>query len=470
MTQQKLNPIHVMWDVWRATKSGQDGIAVRQQRRLADIVSYARTHAPFYAEKYRHLPENMTEVQQLPVSTKTELMSRFDDWVTDVAITKEKVEAFVQNKALIGHQFLGQYTVSTTSGTTGVPAILIYDANMMTVVMALNMMRSVPAWLSFGDFMQMLKRGARTASVWATDGHFLGISMAQRQLIERPSRASRMRIISVTSPIAHIVEELNTFQPAMLNAYATAAALLADEQAAGRLHIQPTLLLTSSESLPAGERERISQVFGGAKVRDNYGASEFVAAGYDCGHGWLHINADWLMLEPVDTEYQPVQPGETSSAVLLTNLTNRVQPIIRYEMGDRITVNPELCACGSPLPAIRVEGRTDDVLRLVSSDGTVIPILPLALWSVLKETNGVSRFQVIQTAPTQLEIRLEAKNATESDQVWHTLSERVQSFLASQHLGNVGLVRAPQAPERNAKSGKFRHIWIAKDALSVVVS
>jgi hypothetical protein len=92
------------------------------------------------------------------------------------------------------------------------------------------------------------------------------------------------------------------------------------------------LVLTSSESLPPGERDRISQAFGGAKVRDNYGASEFVAAGYDCGHGWLHVNADWVILEPVDDQYQPVPPGTTSHAVLLTNLANRVQPIIRYEM------------------------------------------------------------------------------------------------------------------------------------------
>lgn len=466
MTTRNLNPINVMWDVWRATKRGQDGIITRQQRRLAEMVDFARTHSAYYADHYHNLPDTVTDVRRLPITTKPELMAHFDEWVTDPAITRSAVEAFVADKSLIGHQFQGKYTVSTTSGTTGVPAILIYDADMMAVVMALNIMRSVPAWLSMGELLGLMRAGARTASVWATDGHFLGISMAKRQLLQRPSRASRMRIISVLSPISQIVKELNQFQPAMLNAYASAAALLADEQSAGRLNILPKLILTSSESLPPGERERIARAFG-AKVRDNYGASEFVAAGYDCGHGWLHINADWLILEPVDADYQPVPPGTPSHAVLLTNLANRVQPILRYEMGDRITVNPEPCACGSPLPAIRVEGRTDDVLRLTAADGTVVPVLPLALWSVMKETPGLLRFQAIQIGPSQIEIRLEPKHAEDAEIVWKLLAERVGEFLEAQSLPHVVLFHSIEPPIRDPKSGKYRHIWIDKTRMMV---
>lgn len=462
MSKRYISSMQAIWDVWRATKHGRAGIVERQQRRLADLVAFARQNSRYYAEKYRGLPDTITDIRQLPITTKPDLMAHFDEWVTDARITRTSAEAFVHDKSLIGHQFHDEYTISTTSGTTGVPAILIYDVNMMAVVAALNIMRSVPAWLTWGELGRMLRAGARTASVWATEGHFLGISMARRQLIQRPSRASRMKIISVLSPVSEIVKQLNDFQPAMLNAYATAASLLADEQTAGRLSIHPLLMLTSSESLPPDERERISQAFGGAKVRDNYGASEFVAAGYDCGHGWLHINADWVILEPVDEQYQPVPPGTTSHAVLLTNLANRVQPIIRYEMGDRITVNPEPCACGSPLPAIRVEGRTDDVLRLVTSAGEVVPVLPLALWSVMKETPGILRFQAIQTGAAQLEIRLEPKADEELERVWQLLSARIRAYLDTQQLANVELVRSQQPPVRDLKSGKYRHIWIEK--------
>jgi hypothetical protein len=52
---------------------------------------------------------------------------------------------------------------------------------------------------------------------------------------------------------------------------------------------------------------------------------------YDCGHGWLHVHADWASLEPVDEQRRPVPVGERSATVLLTNLANRIQPIIRVE-------------------------------------------------------------------------------------------------------------------------------------------
>jgi phenylacetate-coenzyme A ligase PaaK-like adenylate-forming protein len=281
--------------------------------------------------------------------------------------------------------------------------------------------------------------------------------MARRQIYERPSRARSIRTFSVLTPLPELVAQLNAFQPAMLNGYATAVSLLAQEQEAGRLHIHPVLVMTSSESLAPAERERVAAVFG-AKVRDNYGCSEFVAVAYGCGYGWLHVHADWVILEPVDEALQPVAPGQLSHSVLLTNLANHAQPILRYNLGDRILVNPEPCACGSRLPAIRVDGRTDEILRLARPDGTRIPILPLALWSVIKETPGVHRFQAIQTAPGHLRIRLETKS-NGVDGVWAALHQRVSDYLATQGLGAVSVERAPEPPARDPRSGKFRHVW-----------
>jgi len=245
----------------------------------------------------------------------------------------------------------------------------------------------------------------------------------------------------------------------MLNGYATAVSLLAQEQEAGRLHIQPTLIMTSSESLAVEERARIAAAFGG-KVRDNYGWSEFVAIAYDCGHGWLHVHADWIILEPVDADFQPTPPGQTSQSVLLTNLANHAQPILRYNLGDRILVNPEPCACGSSLPAIRVDGRTDDILRFTAPDGSQVPVLPLALWSVMKETPGVQRFQALQTAASQLTVRLESKQTADRQAVWDSLQKRLHSYLTQQGLSHVQLALATELPERDPRSGKFRHVWI----------
>jgi phenylacetate-coenzyme A ligase PaaK-like adenylate-forming protein len=145
--------------------------------------------------------------------------------------------------------------------------------------------------------------------------------------------------------------------------------------------------------------------------------------------------------------------------VLITNLANRVQPFIRYEMGDSVTVNPEPCACGSILPFITVEGRNDDILRFTDPDGHSIPIMPMALWSVIKDTPGVYRFQAIQTAPEQLKIRLQTKALGEETQVWELVKQQIQNYLVTHGLNNVRIVHDPERPAPNPISGKFRHVW-----------
>ena len=54
--------------------------------RLNEIVGYARQHSRVYTERYAGLPETITDLCQLPVVSKAELMPRFEDWVTDPAV------------------------------------------------------------------------------------------------------------------------------------------------------------------------------------------------------------------------------------------------------------------------------------------------------------------------------------------------------------------------------------------------
>jgi phenylacetate-coenzyme A ligase PaaK-like adenylate-forming protein len=244
----------------------------------------------------------------------------------------------------------------------------------------------------------------------------------------------------------------------MFAGYASALGLLAQEQLEGRLKIHPAIVISSAEPLSAENRALIQQAFG-VPPRNNYGCSEGGVMGYECRQGRMHLNADWVLFEPVDANYQPVPAGQLSDRTLITNLANRVMPIIRYELGDRVSLAEEPCTCGITLPVVHVEGRTDEILRFAAQEGQMIPILPLALWSVIKETPGVLRFQAIQTAPEQLEIRLEAKNAAEDGPTWERVFANTRAFFASQGLGGVKIIRAAEAPMRDPKSGKFRNIW-----------
>src|SRR4051794_29582887 len=96
-------------DVARVDVDGMAGGKRRQRERLARIVEFARQHSGYYHDLFKHVPTGVTDVTLLPVSKKPDLMASFDGWVTDHAITKPAVEAFVADQQRIGELFLGKY-------------------------------------------------------------------------------------------------------------------------------------------------------------------------------------------------------------------------------------------------------------------------------------------------------------------------------------------------------------------------
>ncbi|HRJ58919.1 MAG TPA: hypothetical protein PLV64_21720 [Anaerolineales bacterium] len=455
------NPLSIFMDARRITRGTPEMLASRQRERLNELVRFARANSRFYAEKYRGLPDDVTDVRLLPPVTKVELMEHFDDVVTDASVRKADVLQYISDLGNIGKPYLGKYMVWTTSGTTGTPGIFLEDKNWDAVITAVNVLRMGGEWYNMEVIRGMMKAGGNSASVFAGNGHFLGVTMLERQRASNRSRGKRIRLIPVTLPLHEIVKQLNDLQPAMFSGYASALGLLAQEQLEGRLNIHPSIVISSAEPLSDENRELIQKAFG-VPPRNNYGCSEGGVMGYECNHGKMHINADWIIFEPVDANHNPVPAGQLSNRTLITNLANRVMPIIRYELGDRVTLLPQKCDCGITLPLIKVEGRTDEILRFESSSEGLIPVLPLALWSVIKETPGVLRFQAIQTAPDSLKIRLEAKHTEEYQAVWQRVYVNARDYLIQQGLDNVNIVRAEEPPMRDPKSGKFRNVWAEK--------
>lgn len=446
------------WDAWRASREGTAGIARRQQARLQALVSSARIHSHYYAERYREVPEPCTNIRQLPVMTKAEMMSHFDEWVTDPEVSRPGIEAFIADPALIGHDYLDRYVVCTTSGSTGTPAILVHDHRALVIYNVLGYIRSLPVFISTLRNLVVLVRGkGHLASVFVTGGHFLGNTMMARRARTTRWRARTQRLFSALTPTAELIRQLNAFQPVMLGGYPSALEVLAKEQQAGRLHIHPVVINAAGETLTDAVRGQIAASFG-CTVGNYYGSSEAVGLTFECRYHQLHVNSDWYLLEPVDEENRPVPPGELSSAVLLTNLANRVQPFIRYKMGDRVTISPEPCPCGSPFPVIRVIGRTDEILAFPTPKGGVVQILPLAIVSVAEETAGVYSCQLIQTEPRTLTVRLAVKDLGEEQVVWEALRARLTAYLVEQEAAGVTIERAPEPPQLHPVSGKFQQV------------
>ena len=444
--------VSLLFDASRARKQGRAAIARRQRARLAEMVACARAQSPYYRQLYRNLPERVEDPTHLPVTSKSKLMARFDQWPTDGAVTLEKVRAFIEDPDLIGERFLGKYTVATTSGTTGIPGIFLLDDRSMAVTGALAY-RMLSAWLDLGDVLRILVRCGRLAMVNATGGHFASAVAATRL---RKRRGERLRVFPVRMPLPEMVAELNRFRPALLAAYATMGALLANEQEAGRLRIDPVLVVLSAEGLPEGEYDRIATAFR-TKVRDSYAATECPFLSYRCEHGWLHVNADWVVLEPVDADHRPVAPGEQSHTVLVSNLANRVQPILRYDLGDSILERPDPCPCGNPLPAIRVQGRVADVLTFPTDRGDQVNITPLTFVTVLDSIPGIELFQIIQTTPTSLQVRVRAAPAADREVVRQAVQKELAELLTEHELQHVTVEHADEEPEQSP-GGKYRKV------------
>ena len=450
--------LRLAWDIWRTSHGETSTVAARQHTRLADLIEFARVHSPLYRKLYQHLTFPLNDFQHLPPVTKHDLMENFDGWVTDPGVTRAEVEVFITDKTLVGDLYLGRYAAWTSSGVTGRPGIFVHDRDALRVYATLAMVRGMMAWMAPRRFLTFVVRGGRGVSVIATGGHFAGAVVKElyRRLYPRLSKSSRT--FSVLTPLAELVEGLNTFQPLILVGYPTVMVLLANEQKEQRLKIKPLLVATAAEWLGREARDEIAAAFS-CPVRDTYGASEFMGLAFDCKEGKLHVNADWVILEPVDSHYQPIPPGETSRTALLTNLANRVQPIIRYDLGDSITVSPDPCPCGIALPVIRVEGRKDEILTCQAPDGEAVTLPPLALANAVEETPGVRSYQVIQTAPEVLSVRLEVAPGSDGSRVWENVLSRLQDYLSAQGLPSIRVERAQEPPMRDPVSGKFRNVW-----------
>lgn len=445
-----------IWDIWRAYRGGEHALVARRENRLASLIAFARARSPFYGDLYSSLPKGIRDLQDLPPVSKPDLMESFDDWVTDPRVTKASAEAFVADTDLVGNYYLDQYALWTTSGTTGEPGIFVHDSGALNVYAALGLLRGIKAWMTTGTLLAFLRRDLRAAIVIATGGHWA--SDAVKELVRglNPWLSNRLRTYSVLTPMRQMVNMLCEYQPNFLLGYPTALALLAHQQEVGGHKISPLLVVTAAEWLTPGARDQIAGAFN-CLVRETYAASEFMGIAYSCDHGRLHVNNDWVILEPVDEAYQPVPTGQASQTVLLTNLANRVQPIIRYDLGDSITVDPDPCPCGSPLPAIQVEGRQDDVLYLQAPDGESVPILPMALATVVEEVPCVTRYQIIQTAPAELNLRIEA--SYENLQVGEIVTQRLREYLGALGLPSIQIVGSAEQPTRDPVSGKYCQIW-----------
>ena len=208
-------------------------------------------------------------------------------------------------------------------------------------------------------------------------------------------------LMDASAPLAAMVDRLNAWRPEMLWAYASIIRLLAEEQMSGRLKITPRTVLSASELLTEGIRRRAVAAWGNV-VFDTYATTDCGGIGAECDqHHGLHLQEDVSIIEVVDRNNQPVEPGVFGDKLLVTVLGSRTLPMIRYELEDSVRLARSTCPCGRPFRLIdAVQGRVEESLSFPAAAGgvaTVHPIvfsnimdpLPVSGWQILQDANGV---------------------------------------------------------------------------------
>jgi phenylacetate-coenzyme A ligase PaaK-like adenylate-forming protein len=379
----------------------RDRLEAWQRERVAEIVRHASERSPFYRERLGGPLRGAVDLPTLPILTKDEMMDRFDEVVTDPRLRLEALLGHIE--ALHGDElYLGEHRVMTSSGSSGRKAVYVYDrAAWRAIVMTANLRMSR---------MVGLKPGVprpRIAVVAAPDGKHMtfrgGASMDVGAFVSRR--------FSAAAPVPEIVSALNDYAPDLMLGYPSTLAILAEEQISGRLRIRPKWVTTSSEVRTASMAERIRAAFG-VEPFDCLGLTEIGIAALDCTeHEGMHLFEDLSIIEVVDEDGRAVPDGRPGAKILVTSLWNRVQPIIRFEVGDLMTVTSEPCACGRTFRRIvALDGRSDDVLELPGPSG-LVSVHPIHLRSVLGKHASVVAYQIIQREEDLEALVVLAKNA-----------------------------------------------------------
>jgi phenylacetate-CoA ligase len=353
-----------------------------QQARLREILQHCVAKSPYYRRLIGHAGARDIPLSELPILTKATLMQHFDEIVVDRRLRLDDLEEHLAGEHAADSLF-GEYRVVGSGGTTGRRGVVVYDQSAWEIAVA-EMLRMLA--------VQDISAQTRAVGIGApTPLHLTNRLFAEL----RAGRTDEVPRLTLTTPLAEVIEALNAYQPEAVITYPSFIRRLADESRAGRLHIAPRQLCSVAESLTPDVRKLARETWG-APVLDGYGSTEAGVIGVECPHAsGLHVFEDQLVLEVVDEHNRPVPAGAAGHKVLVTNLFNRTLPLIRYELSDLVVVADGPCPCGvAHLRLASINGRREDILHLTARDGGRVSVHAFLLGETLLHIPAIRQYQL----------------------------------------------------------------------------
>ncbi|MGO9511869.1 MAG: hypothetical protein ACLPXZ_32725 [Mycobacterium sp.] len=428
-------------DIARQTWTSEQ-IDGAQRDGLHTLLQHAVEHSPFHRPRLAGIDLSAVDpgdMSALPVMTKPEMMDALDDVYTDRRLRSRDVEAALAATGAQPVPILDDYVALASGGCSGRRGLFVFDRPAMTSFFTAVVRLPVAALSASAVDLPSGRRIAMVAAPSAV--HATGFAAA---LTSSDGWPGRFELVPATLPLGQIVEQLNAMQPSVLGGYASMLTRLAHEARAGRLRITPVLVSPTSETLLPEMRAVIADAFG-APVMDGFACTEGLTGKTAPDDDVFVFNTDMCIVELVDAANRPVAPGIPSAKVLVTNLYNLTQPLIRYELNDVFVRQPDAAHHGY-LRAC-VQGRSDDVLRYDCAD-----VHPIVIRSVMVRAPGVIDYQVHQI-PCGINVFAVAADGLDVD----ALTVQLRQALAGAGLDSARIaVNRVDRLERNSGSGKLR--------------
>jgi len=173
-----------------------------------------------------------------------------------------------------------------------------------------------------------------------------------------------------------------------------------------------------------------------------------------CPNGHMHVNSDWVIVEPVDRENNPVPCGVKSEGILMTNLACLVQPVIRYRMTDSVIMHDEICGCGLNTPWIDIDGRVTTYWNLITTAQQYVCRL-FCSSCAQRDIPGCDHCQVIQRAHDAIEMRISVMPGYDRVETEQKILFSFRQLFESNGLGSIRIELVNKPLERT-RSGKLR--------------
>lgn len=332
-----------------------------QLSHLNETLALVQARSPFYRRLFAGMPETLHSLQDL--------------WRYPFT-TPEDVRRSPFQFVCVSQSEIQRVVTLQTSGTTGLPKRFFFTAEDQELTVDFFGV-GMSTLTQPGDRVLILLPGELPGSV----GDLLRLGLLRQGRNPIPYGPVR-------DPF-HALDVIHEKKADCLVGSPTQVLGLARRWQSGR-H-KPRTVLLSTDYVPTAIVDALRKIWG-CEVFNHYGATEMgLGGGVECeAHAGYHLREADLCFEIVDPRTgDPVKDGEYGEVVVST-LTRRGMPLIRYRLGDRSRYLTGVCSCGTILKRMekiggRYEGFVpvgDALLRLPDLDEALFPIPGLLNFTV----------------------------------------------------------------------------------------